>query len=85
VIIVVFLQCFNTVVSEMPYTVSSGTLNGSHVYVCLLQWGRDFYKEHERFLVQYCANGVPVFITDFPADIKPFYARRNDDGRTVSL
>ena len=52
---------------------------------CVTQWGTDFYKEHERFLVQYCGNGTPVFITDYPVEIKPFYARQNDDGRTVDL
>ena len=34
--------------------------------------------------MKHCGNGVPVFVTDYPAEIKPFYARRNDDGRTVA-
>lgn len=46
-------------------------------------WGDDFKREHEKYLVKY-NNNVPVFITDFPASIKPFYARVNDDRQTVS-
>ncbi|XP_071489676.1 asparaginyl-tRNA synthetase-like [Diadema antillarum] len=46
-------------------------------------WGIDLQTEHERFLVQHC-DGVPVFVTDFPAEIKPFYSRDNGDGRTAA-
>ncbi|XP_072170746.1 asparaginyl-tRNA synthetase-like [Diadema setosum] len=46
-------------------------------------WGIDLQTEHERFLVQHC-GGVPVFVTDFPAEIKPFYSRDNGDGRTAA-
>ncbi len=41
------------------------------------------HTEHERYLAeQYCKG--PVFVTDYPAAIKPFYMRQNDDGLTVS-
>ncbi|KAM9820311.1 asparaginyl-tRNA synthetase [Neosynchiropus ocellatus] len=45
---------------------------------CSPQWGCDLQTEHERFLVQHC-GGVPVFVTDYPYDLKPFYARDNQD------
>lgn len=46
-------------------------------------WGVDLQSEHERFLAeQLCKK--PVIITDYPADIKSFYMRMNDDGKTVA-
>lgn len=44
----------------------------------LLQWGCDLQKEHEKYLVKHCGN-IPVFVTDYPYDLKPFYARDNQD------
>lgn len=52
--------------------------------IFFLQWGEDLKREHERYLVKY-NNDIPVFVTDFPAAIKPFYARDNDDTQTVSI
>ncbi len=46
-------------------------------------WGKDLQSEHERFLTD-AVFGGPVIVTDYPADIKAFYMRRNDDGRTVA-
>ncbi len=45
-------------------------------------WGSDFQTEHERYLAEEKFYG-PVVVTDFPKDIKPFYMRMNDDGKTV--
>ena len=45
-------------------------------------WGADLQTEHERFLTEQTFNR-PVIITDYPAAIKPFYMRLNDDGKTV--
>lgn len=48
-----------------------------------LKWGMDLQTEHERYLSEeYFAK--PVFITDYPREIKPFYMRLNDDGKTVA-
>ncbi|XP_072040724.1 asparaginyl-tRNA synthetase-like isoform X2 [Amphiura filiformis] len=47
------------------------------------KWGCDLLKEHEKFLVSHCDN-IPVFVVDYPADIKPFYAKSNDDPSTVA-
>ncbi|XP_062275435.1 probable asparagine--tRNA ligase, mitochondrial isoform X2 [Scomber scombrus] len=41
-------------------------------------WGCDLQKEHEKYLVKHCGN-IPVFVTDYPYDLKPFYARDNQD------
>ena len=46
-------------------------------------WGCDLQTEHERFLSEEYAHG-PVFITDYPKEIKAFYMRLNDDGKTVA-
>ncbi len=46
------------------------------------EWGADFQSEHERFLVEKQFK-KPVIITDYPKDIKAFYMRLNDDGKTV--
>jgi len=46
-------------------------------------WGEDLQSEHERFLCEEIYNG-PVVVTDYPAAIKPFYMRKNDDDRTVA-
>jgi asparaginyl-tRNA synthetase len=45
-------------------------------------WGRDLQSEHERFLTDHFKQ--PVIVTDYPKDIKAFYMRVNDDGRTVA-
>jgi len=45
-------------------------------------WGCDLQSEHERFLTEKIARG-PVIVTDYPKEIKAFYMKLNDDGRTV--
>lgn len=47
------------------------------------EWGGDLQSEHERFLTERYFNG-PVFVYDWPKEIKAFYMRQNDDGRTVA-
>ncbi|NLY54081.1 MAG: asparagine--tRNA ligase [Firmicutes bacterium] len=46
-------------------------------------WGMDLQTEHERYLSEVVFQ-KPVFVTDYPKDIKAFYMRQNDDGRTVA-
>lgn len=48
-----------------------------------VEWGVDLSSEHERFLVEKHYK-KPVIITDYPAEIKAFYMRQNDDGKTVA-
>ncbi len=45
--------------------------------------GQDLAKEHERYLTEKAFKG-PVFVTDWPKDIKAFYMRQNDDQKTVA-
>ena len=45
-------------------------------------YGEDIQKEHEKYITEYF-NG-PVFITNWPKDIKAFYMKQNDDGKTVA-
>jgi asparaginyl-tRNA synthetase len=47
------------------------------------EWGADLQSEHERFLVEKHFK-KPVILTDYPKDIKSFYMRMNDDGKTVA-
>lgn len=46
-------------------------------------WGMDLQTEHERYLTEE-VYGRPVFVTDWPREIKAFYMRLNDDGKTVA-
>ena len=46
-------------------------------------WGIDLQTEHERYLTEQ-VYGKPVFVTDYPKEIKAFYMRLNDDGKTVA-
>jgi len=46
-------------------------------------WGKSLQSEHERWLADELVRG-PVFVTDYPVSLKPFYMRLNDDGKTVA-
>lgn len=48
-----------------------------------VSWGCDLQTEHERYLTEKVYKR-PVFVTDYPAEIKAFYMRMNDDGKTVA-
>lgn len=48
-----------------------------------VKWGSDLQTEHERYLTEKVFK-KPVFLTDYPKDIKAFYMRLNDDGKTVA-
>ena len=48
-----------------------------------VEWGCDLQSEHERYLTE-TVYKKPVFLTDYPKEIKAFYMRLNDDGRTVA-
>ncbi|GAA4300991.1 asparagine--tRNA ligase [Compostibacter hankyongensis] len=48
-----------------------------------VSWGMDMQSEHERYLVEKHFK-KPVIVTDYPAEIKAFYMRQNDDGKTVA-
>lgn len=48
-----------------------------------VEWGRDLQSEHERYLCEQHVGG-PLIVSNYPKDIKAFYMRLNDDGRTVA-
>ncbi|MBQ9328466.1 MAG: asparagine--tRNA ligase [Solobacterium sp.] len=48
-----------------------------------IEWGMDLNTEHERYLTEQVVNG-PVFLINYPQEIKAFYMRLNDDGKTVA-
>ncbi len=54
-----------------------------HEFEFPVYWGCDLATEHERFLTEQHFK-KPVFVTDYPVEIKAFYMRLNDDGKTVA-
>ncbi|WP_312649667.1 asparagine--tRNA ligase [Proteiniclasticum sp.] len=48
-----------------------------------ITWGNDLQTEHERYLTEEIFK-MPIFVTDYPKEIKAFYMRQNDDGKTVA-
>ena len=57
-------------------------LKSGHKFEYPVEWGCDLQTEHERYITEEVYN-APVFVTDYPKDIKAFYMRMNDDGKTV--
>ena len=68
----------------MTYTEAVKRLqNSGRQFEFPVQWGHDLQSEHERYLTEEVIRG-PLFVTDYPKDIKAFYMRLNDDDRTVA-
>ncbi|MDL2213539.1 asparagine--tRNA ligase [Bacteroides sp. OttesenSCG-928-N06] len=55
---------------------------GGHKFEFPIFWGADLASEHERYLVEVHFK-KPVILTDYPKEIKSFYMKQNDDGKTV--
>ncbi|MGN0414302.1 MAG: asparagine--tRNA ligase [Agathobacter sp.] len=55
----------------------------NHKFDYKVSWGCDLQTEHERYLTEQVFKR-PVFVTDYPKEIKAFYMKLNDDGRTVA-
>lgn len=69
---------------RMPYTEAIEILQKADVkFENKVEWGMDLNAEHERYICEQVVNG-PVFLVDYPKDIKAFYMRINDDGKTVA-
>lgn len=69
---------------RLPYTEAIEVLGGcGETFEYTPEWGCDLQSEHERYLTEHYAKR-PVIVTDYPAAIKPFYMRVNDDGKTVA-
>ena len=68
----------------MTYTDAIKTLESSgHKFEYPVSWGLDLQSEHERYLAELLCK-KPVILTNYPKDIKGFYMRLNDDGKTVA-
>ena len=68
---------------RLPYTEAVEILKASgQKFEFPIDWGTDLQAEHERYLTEKHFN-CPVILYNYPAAIKPFYMRMNDDGRTV--
>lgn len=68
---------------RLPYTEGIKILEESgQEFEFPVKWGMDLQSEHERYLVEKHFQ-KPVILTDFPKDIKAFYMKLNDDGKTV--
>jgi len=57
--------------------------NCGHTFDYPVSWGIDLQTEHERYLTEQIFK-KPVFVSDYPREIKAFYMRQNDDGKTVA-
>lgn len=69
---------------RMPYTEAIEILKAADTdFEYPVEWGCDLQTEHERYLSEKIVKG-PVFITDYPKEIKAFYMRNNEDGKTVA-
>jgi len=74
----------NSEFKRMSYSEAIETLQKAKVkFENKVEWGCDLATEHERYLCEQVVNG-PLFITDYPKDIKAFYMRVNDDNKTVA-
>jgi len=70
--------------ARMEYTDAVKTLERSgKTFEFPVAWGMDLQAEHERFLTEEVVKG-PVAVINYPRDIKAFYMRQNDDGKTVA-
>ena len=74
----------NSSFARMTYSEAVDVLlNSGEKFEFPVAWGKDFQTEHERYLTEKVVKG-PVFVTDWPKDIKAFYMRLNDDNKTVA-
>ncbi len=73
----------DTPFAHMTYTDAVAELVKSNdTFDFPVHWGSDLQTEHERFLTEQVCKG-PVIVTDYPKEIKAFYMKLNDDGKTV--
>ena len=74
----------NSDFERVTYTKAVEILQGcGEKFQYLVEWGIDLQTEHERYLTEKVFK-KPIFVTDYPKDIKAFYMRLNDDGKTVA-
>ena len=84
------IERLNSVVNDdfvrLPYTngveILEAAIKKGHKFEFPVGWGTDLQSEHERYLVEKHFK-KPVILTDYPKEIKSFYMKQNDDGKTV--
>ena len=85
------IQTLESVVKEhfvrLPYTeaitiLQKAEADGHKFEFPITGWGMDLSSEHERFLVEHHFK-KPVIMTDYPCEIKSFYMKKNEDGKTM--
>ncbi len=70
--------------ARMDYTEAVARIEKAPVsFQYPVSWGLDLQTEHERYLTETIVGG-PTFVLNYPKDIKAFYMRQNDDGKTVA-
>ena len=69
---------YSEAIKKLEAAIASG-----HTFEFPVSWGIDLQSEHERYLTEELV-GRPVVVMNYPKDIKAFYMRMNDDGRTVA-
>ncbi|MBO4398263.1 MAG: asparagine--tRNA ligase [Bacteroidaceae bacterium] len=76
----------NTEFVRLPYTkgieILEEAVKNGHKFEFPVSWGCDLASEHERYLVEEYFK-KPVIMIDYPKDIKAFYMKQNEDGKTV--
>lgn len=78
------IKLVNSEFREVTYTEAVEILmKNNDKFQYKVEWGTDLQTEHERFLTEQVFN-APIFVTNYPKDIKAFYMRMNDDGKTVA-
>jgi len=76
-------QVVDTPFARVTYTDAMKELQSSGFqFEFPVEWGSDLQSEHEKFLTEQVYKG-PVIVTDYPKQIKAFYMKQNDDGKTV--
>lgn len=74
----------NSDFGRVTYTEAVDILQKSgHTFEYPVEWGIDLQTEHERYLTEQVFK-KPLFVTDYPKEIKSFYMRLNDDNKTVA-
>jgi asparaginyl-tRNA synthetase len=69
--------------TEAIKLLKEGVAKGHRFEYNKIEWGMDLQSEHERYLTEKVVKG-PMFIIDYPKEIKAFYMKLNDDGKTVA-
>ena len=70
--------------TEAVETLQAAVEAGEAKFEFPIDWGADLQSEHERYLSEVVCEGAPAIVYDYPAGIKAFYMRMNDDQKTVA-